>query len=78
MHSRRSATAARISATVWRSVAGPCRKRQLCPTSSSDEYPLIATNARFANTIGLSARRGSVTSIGMRVVWIAAKKMSLR
>ena len=33
--------------------------------------------AGFANTIGLSGWRGSVTIIGMRVVFTAAKKMLL-
>jgi hypothetical protein len=37
--SRRSATAARISATESRSVSGPCRKRQLRPSSSSNTGP---------------------------------------
>jgi hypothetical protein len=31
--------------------------------------------APLANTIGLSGRRGSVTTIGMRVISTAAKKM---
>ena len=58
------------------SVPSPCRKRQLRPTISSAAYPVIARKAWLANTRGLSGWRGSLSTIGMRVSSMAAKKTS--
>jgi hypothetical protein len=44
MHSRSSATAARISADAAGSVPGPCRNRQFLPSASAAEYPVTRSN----------------------------------
>ena len=44
------------------SVSGPDRNRQLWPMISSRSYPVSATKASLQATIGLSGRRGLLTT----------------
>lgn len=61
--SRPSRMALRSLSTTAGSVSGPCRNRQLQPTTSCREYPVMRQKASLQYTIGFSGRLGSLIVI---------------
>ena len=78
MIARCSARASEMAATVARSVAGPCRKRQLRPVASPYSYPVTRVNDGLTHTSGLSGWRGSVMVKAMSVATTARSRSACR